>query len=304
MKWEKQGLIYAPDGSSLWARHSSLQPTPLFLTPEIIRVYVGLRDEQGISRVGFVDVEAATPSNVLKVSERPALDIGSPGTFDENGVVPCAIVQHENELRLYYAGYQLGSKVKFFVFGGLAISHDGGESFHRYRQVPVLERSDDELFFRVAHSVMFDGGRWRIWYGAGSEWTGPSNMLPVYDVRYIESADGITFGPSGSVCIPLGEDEEYRIGRPYVIKQGDRYLMFYGAATKKAGYRLGYAESADGNLWKRKDSEIGITTSRDGWDSLTIAYPSVVTYQDRTYLFYNGNNMGATGFGYAVLKEW
>ncbi len=304
MKWEKQGIIYAPDGSSSWAKHSALQPTPLLLTPEIIRVFVGFRDEHGVSRVGFVDVEAANPSNVVQVSENPVLDIGIPGAFDENGIVPCAVVRHENELRLYYAGYQLGSKVKFFVFGGLAISQDGGNSFHRHQRVPVLERSDKELFFRVAHSVIFDEGKWRIWYGAGSEWTGPQNMLPVYDVRYTESADGIAIGPSGDICVSLKDSEEYRIGRPYVIRQDGRYLMFYGAATKRAGYRLGYAESIDGYSWTRKDDEVGITISQDGWDSLTIAYPSVLTYRDRTYLFYNGNNMGATGFGYALLKEW
>jgi len=44
--------------------------------------------------------------------------------------------------------------------------------------------------------------------------------------------------------------------------------------------------------------------SADGWDSEMIAYSAVVPYRDRVYLFYNGNNCGRTGFGYAVLDQW
>jgi hypothetical protein len=35
-----------------------------------------------------------------------------------------------------------------------------------------------------------------------------------------------------------------------------------------------------------------------------IAYACVVRYKERVYLFYNGNNLGATGFGYAELEHW
>lgn len=34
-----------------------------------------------------MDVDANNPSRILEVSERPVLDIGTPGSFDENGVV-------------------------------------------------------------------------------------------------------------------------------------------------------------------------------------------------------------------------
>jgi hypothetical protein len=33
-----------------------------------------------------------------------------------------------------------------------------------------------------------------------------------------------------------------------------------------------------------------------------ICYPAVIKIYDKTYLFYNGNNNGKTGFGYAELK--
>lgn len=304
MRWSKRGLIYCPDGKGSWAERYALQPTPL-LRGDTIRVYVGLRDRNGVSRVGFVDVAADNPSQVIAVSEQPVLDIGEPGTFDENGVVPCAIVAREGRLYLYYAGYQLGQRVRFYVFGGLAVSDDGGNSFVRYSRVPVVDRTDDELFFRVIHSLILEAGTWRIWYGGGSRFIpGAAKTYPVYDVRYMESRDGLHFPSSGVVCIGTRGEDEHRLGRPYVLRDGKIYRMFYGVGTQSKGYRLGYAESVDGYEWVRKDEEIGIDVSENGWDSQMIGYPALVRHAGRTCMFYTGNNMGETGFGYAVLEEW
>ena len=304
MKWIKKGLIYGPDGDSWWAQRWALQPTP-FLRPDgVIRVFVGLRTREGVSRVGFVDVSADNPAEVIGFSREPALDIGVPGAFDENGVVPCAVVEREGQLYLYYAGYQLGQKVKFYVFGGLAVTADGGATFQRYSQVPICDRTDDELFFRVIHTMMYEGGLWRAWYGAGSEYiVQDGKHLPKYNIRYAEARDGVELSRDYKICIDT-ENSEYRVGRPSVIKHGGRYKMFYSAGTAARGYRLAYADSDNGVNWERKDAEVGIDVSPSGWDSQMQAYPSIVMYKDKVYLFYNGNNYGEEGFGYAELEHW
>ncbi len=305
MKWTKKGLIYGPAGDSPWARNSALQPTPLVLAEQkTIRVFVGMRDDTGVSRVGFVDVSAEDPARVLRVSESPALNVGIPGAFDENGVVPCAVVERDGQLNLFYAGYQIGQKVKFFVFGGMAVSRDGGQTFIRSSRAPVCDRTDDELFFRVIHTMMLDGERWRAWYGAGDSFdTVEGRQYPRYNIRHAFSSDGIHLDEHYDVCVDMSSGE-YRVGRPYVIKRGNIYCMFYGAGTIEEGYRLAYAESADGINWTRLDDRVGIEVSPAGWDSRMQAYPAVVTYKDRTYMFYNGNDYGRDGFGYAELESW
>lgn len=305
MKWRKQGLIYGPSGGSWWAQRWALQPTPILRDDGTIRVFVGFRTLEGISRVGFVDVDAANPSRVLDVSSEPVLDIGVPGAFDENGVVPCAIVEREDQLYLYYAGYQLGQKVKFYVFGGLAISADGGKSFSRHSRVPVCDRTDDELYFRVIHTMMRDGGDWRAWYGGGNDYgSADGRQLPRYDIRHALAPDGVTLDPQYDTCITQ-EGDEYRVGRPYVFKDDQGlYRMLFSAGTAQTGYRLAYAESKDGVIWSRDDTKVGIDVSSSGWDAQMQAYPAVVRHKDATYLFYNGNNYGEDGFGYAVLEEW
>lgn len=305
MKWRKQGLIYGPTGESWWAQRWALQPTPILQQNGTIRVFVGFRTSVGVSRVGYVDVDAENPSRILNVSPEPVLDIGIPGAFDENGVVPCAVVARDDKIFLYYAGYQLGQKVKFYVFGGLAISSDGGDSFERYSRVPICDRTDKELYFRVIHTMMQDGDGWRAWYGAGDEYSlQDGRQLPRYDIRHASAPEGLSLDPAYQICVPQSGNE-YRVGRPYVFKDDNGlYRMLFCAGTASTGYRLAYATSTNGIDWIRNDQEVGIDVSPSGWDSEMQAYPSVVRYKDSTYLFYNGNNYGEEGFGYATLEEW
>lgn len=305
MKWQKKGCIFMPDGSSPWARHTALQPTPLLIGDDVIRVFVGMRDDQGVGRVGYVDVSAGNPKEILGVSEKPCLDVGTAGAFDENGVIPCAVVRRDERIFLYYAGYMLGQKVRFLVFGGLAVSHDNGETFTRYSRVPIIDRTDDELLFRVIHSIIEDGGSWKAYYGAGDSFrTGSSKSLPVYNIRYMESPDGVQFPLQGKVALDISGDE-HRVGRPYVIKEQGVFRMFFGAGSEAEPYRLAYAESQDGKSWDRKDEELlGLSLSPEGWDSQMMAYPAVIRCRDRVYMFYNGNDYGRSGFGYAELVEW
>lgn len=300
MKWKKKGLIFKNEGLGGWRDNSALQPTPLILEDKI-RFYVGFRDVGGTSRIGYIDVNKEDPQQIIHISDEPVLDIGRQGAFDEFGVVPSAVIKVGDKIHMYYAGYQLGINVRFQVLSGLAISEDNGKSFKRYSEVPVFERTNQELLFRVPHSVIRDEGMFRFWYGGGSHFTvGKEKTLPIYDIRYLESHDGINIPNTGTTCIETNEDE-YRLGRPYVVKGRNGYHMFYGYSTEEKHYQLGYATSTDGKIWARKDNELGVGLSRSGWDSEMMAYPSIVQTQKSTFMFYNGNSYGHEGFGYAVL---
>lgn len=297
----KRGLIYGPSGESSWAKHSALQPTPYLLDTATIRIFTGFRDSDGVSRVGFVDVSADDPSNVISVSKTPSLDIGPDGAFDENGVAPCAILVFEHRLYLYYAGYQLGQKVRFCAYSGLAVSDDHGVTFKRLSNVPVTDRTDDAMYFRVIHSIMNDNGIFKVWYGAGSSYdVGADKTLPRYNVQMMESKSLFDFPKHGQVVVET-KDDEYRVGRPYVFKNDNQFIMFYGTGSEAVPYRLGYATSIDSYSWQRKD-DLSIEGSSATWDSEMMAYPAVVTNKDVSYLFYNGNNYGREGFGYAVIE--
>ena len=163
MRWEKQGRIYVPDGSQAWARKYAFPPVPHAVSEGVLRIYCTFCDENTVGRTGWVEVDADNPSTVLRVSERPVLDIGQPGAFDENGLLPTSLVTVGDELYMYYVGYQLGYKVRYFQFQGLAVSRDGGESFERYSRAPIIDRSDKELVNRTSAFVLREGDIYRMW---------------------------------------------------------------------------------------------------------------------------------------------
>lgn len=301
-RWEKRGLIYCPDGVSSWAKAWVLTPTPVLLNERVIRIYASFRDENGAGRIGYIDVSAANPREVLSVSEHPVLDIGSPGMFDDNGMILGDVVSIGSEIRMYYVGFQIPAKVKFMAFSGMALSRDGGETFVRVSQVPIMDRADNASFIRAIHTVLYEGGRYKIWYSVGCGWQEINGIAyPKYNIRYTESDDGIHFPDrEGSLCIDVGNNE-YRIGRPRIWKEDGLYHMYFTYDTLDKRYAAGYASSADGVSWLRDDSRFPLQCSGSGWDSEMICYPVRLDAGGRRYIFYSGNNMGQTGVGFAEL---
>jgi hypothetical protein len=307
MHWQKLDIVWKPDGRSAWAKTHASVPTPFRLSDDVIRVFVTCRDDQGRGRPGYVDLAASDPTRVLAVSAKPSLAIGTPGAFDDNGVMASSLVEpHPGLLYLYYAGFELCAHIRYRIFTGLAVSHDGGETFLRHSRAPILDRSDEELYFRGGPFVLYDQGVFKLWYVAGSEWLNVAGKsMPIYELRYQESNDGIHWKPAGQSSMQITESDEHGFGRPWVVKQGPNdYQLFYSIRRRSiAAYRLGYAESRDGIIWARKDDQMNLDVSDGGFDSEAIMYSAVMSVGEKTYCFYNGNNFGEQGFGVAVLVD-
>jgi hypothetical protein len=308
MHWKKLGLIWKPDGSASWARTHGMCPTPYLINDKIIRVFVTCRDDKGRGRPGFVDVSAEDPCRVLSVSNGPLMDVGLPGSFDDNGIVMMSIVELDPAIMyMYYVGFEICTQIRYRVFTGLAISRDGGMFFNRHSRIPVLDRTDGEIYFRCNPFVMRDGGMFKLWYAAGSSWTKgrDGKDMPVYDLRYQESQDGIHWAPIGQIVMPITNGDEHGYSRPWVIKRGpEDYRLFFSIRRRSvSAYRLGYAESKNGIEWIRKDEEMNLDVSSGGFDSDAIMYSAVLSTGKRTYCFYNGNNFGELGFAAAELIE-
>lgn len=304
MRWIKKGLIFNPAGVVSWAAHSALTPTPLLLEDQkTIRIFAGFRDRDGVSRIGYVDLSADDPSRVLGFSRRPVLDVGRDGAFDDNGLILGDVLRHEGQVLMYYVGFQHVAKAKFLAFSGLATSKDEGRTFQRYSEVPILDRSTDSLYIRAIHSILFENGLFRVWYAVGNswEWIG-GKAFPCYHIWSMESKSPFNLNESGRLCVDV-EGDEYRIGRPRVYRAEGVYHMFYTRGTKSGAYTAGYAESMDGWRWERKDAQLGLTPSATGWDSRHLCYPALLKVRDRVFAFYNGNDMGLEGFGYAELDH-
>lgn len=305
MKWHKGGLVYAPSGDLWWAKSYATIPTVDVIDDQTIRVYFASLDENRYGRIGYVDLDADDPKHILYETPEPVLDIGELGTFDDSGVNASCVINVMGRKYLYYIGWQRCEKVPYMLFTGLAISDNNGESFVKHSRVPILDRTDVEPFSRSAPFALIDGNHFKIWYWSCERWSNDKGFVHYNNViRYTESVDGIIWQDPGRICITPDWQNDYAVGRPWVIKDGTVYRMWYSIRSKgHISYRIGYAESSDGIQWTVKNDQAGILQSETGWDSEMICYPCVVDVKGNRYMFYNGNRHGSTGFGYAVLES-
>ncbi|ALS95166.1 hypothetical protein [Xanthomonas oryzae] len=299
--WNKRGLVFdvARDGVGGWMHHAALTPTPHRLSAQVLRVYAGFRDAQGVSRIGYVDVRADAPTQIVGVSRQPVLDIGRDGCFDDNGMILGDVVAGPDGLYMFYVGFQRVAKAKFLAFTGLAVSSDLGESFQRRQETPLLDRGPGRSTIAAVHSARYEDGRWRLWYAVGEDWeTIGGQPYPRYHIRYAQTDDLRCIPIHDAMCLrPQGN--EYRIGRPRVYRLGKRYLMYFTRGDIHGGYVPGIAFSDDGVRWERDDSQLGLALSDAGWDAQTLCYPALIQHGERVLMFYNGNAMGHAGFGLA-----
>lgn len=297
----KLGLVYeALRYPQAWATNSALTPTPMRHPDGHIRVFAGFRDDEGISRIGFVDVDSQDPTRLLRVSQTPALNIGRPGCFDDNGVILGDVAWVGSDLYLFYVGFQRVLKAKFLAFTGVAISKDAGESFVRISEAPILGRANLQTTIGAVHTALYQGGRWRLWFARGDGWESIGGVdYPRYEICYMEGENLLEMPRSGHLCIsPIAP--EYRIGRPRVYLRDGQYIMYYTMGTVGGRYFPGMAVSEDGLNWRRQDNKFELDLSHSGWDSRHLCYPAFLEVDGKEYLFYNGNDMGKDGFGVAV----
>ena len=296
--WTKLGLLLRPDPAVGWmATHAAL-PTPVVRGDGGVDLYVSGRNAGGCGQTGRCRVELGGSPSARVDSVEPLVAVGRLGAFDDHGATVSAVVEHDGRLYLHYTGWTLGVTVPFYLFAGLAVSDDGGATFRRVSTAPILERTADDPFMTASGAVLVENGAWRMWYVSCSGWR-RIDGAPRHDyrIKYAESRDGITWTRPNIVCIDYASPDEYAIARPWVVRDADRYRMWY--SHRGTSYRIGYAESLDGVRWERLDGRAGIDVSPDGWDSEMVAYPAVIRTGGREWMFYNGNGYGRTGVGCA-----
>lgn len=315
-KWEKLGKVFDPREltTDSWMKEFAQSPSVL-IEDDYVRVFFCSRpapgrDGQYLSYIAYVDLDRGNLRNVLRVCSQPTLTLGRHGTFDEFGTYPVSVIRNGDEIRAYYAGWTRCESVPFNAAIGLATSRDGGETFQRLGEGPILSYSPDEPFLLGSPRIRRFEGAWQLWYVAGKEWRMTNGKPePIYKIRMATSDNGIDWVKLGRDLITdkLGEHECQAC--PDVSYRNGRYHMFFSYRDiqnykdRKGGYRIGYASSPDMANWARDDEQIDMGLSETGWDSEMVNYPHVFELDGRTHMLYQGNGMGRDGFGLAVLAS-
>jgi predicted GH43/DUF377 family glycosyl hydrolase len=311
--WNKKGLIFETVKYSHVAWLNSFAQAPHVIKfDDFIRVYFSCRpkpNEKGqyVSHSAFVDMDFNF--NVLRLADKPILDLGSRGCFDEFGIYPVSVIKINDRFHAYYAGWTRCDSVPFNTAIGLAFSTDG-EYFERAGKGPILGYSLNEPFVISGPKIRYYGNKYYLFYIAGAEWIYDGDKPePVYKIRMAISDDGIKFTKCNFNLIEdkIGIHEAQ--ASPDVFYSNNRYHMFFcyrggkNYRGKENGYRIGYASSADLIHWERNDHRAGLTISNKGWDSEMISYPHVFELNGQIHMMYLGNQVGREGFGLATLTH-
>ena len=316
LTWKKHGLIFEPVNHSKerpWLSAFAQGPSTLVFD-DYIRVYFSCRppvDANGmfVSYSAWVDLDRTDLTKILRVAERPILDLGALGCFDEFGTYPASVIRMDDgAYRCYYGGWTRCESVPFNVAIGCAESHDG-KTFTRMGQGPVISYGPDEPFVMSGPKIRKFDNQYFLYYIAGKKWMMHAGRAePVYTIRMATSADGITWSKENRELIPPKIEDDECQASPDVIFHNGRYHMFfcYRKSTnyrgREGGYRIGYASSDDGLHWSRDDDHAGITVSDSGFDAEMVAYPHVFELDGKIHMFYLGNGVGHDGFAWATLE--
>ena len=300
MRWEKLGQVFVPSGDDWWARSHASTPTTAWNADGTLRVYFTSRDDHGRSHIGSLDLAPREDFRVVNIDHEPVLSPGEPGLFDDSGVAVGSIVQWGGVERLYYMGWNLRVTVPWANSIGMATRSNSDEPFVRAGRAPALDRSEEDPFTLSYPWVMTSPDSMRMWYGTNTVWGATAEEME-HVIRRATSTDGAVWTRDAVPCVDLVHEGEYAISRPCVRKAQSGLEMFYSYRSHVAPttYRLGWAFSVDEQTWDRDDDAMGMAPSPGEWDGEMVCYPCVFDWDGETWLLYNGNDYGRTGFGLA-----
>ncbi len=310
MKWSNKGLIFRANNEFGWVKSHAQVPTVLAMPDQgVFRVYYSCRPEPNSSVVAMMDLDINSPTKIIKLYDKPVLEHGDAGLFDEHGAMPQFVCRENDIVFLFYAGWSRRESIPYSNWVGLATSSDGGITFKKYSNAPVLDRCPGEPLSATGLFAIKEGKTWHGFYATGTKWYDVNgNLESAYEICKTVSEDLINWtNRSGQALLPKKDKYEANT-RPTVIKIEDTYHMWFcyrGVKDYRDGlesYRIGHAFSRDLIKWQRNDEDGVLPRSEEGFDSRMMAYPYVVENDGKYYMFYCGNGFGVGGFGYAILE--
>lgn len=305
MSWKDLGLIFPVRDLMPWARSHFYVPTVLDMG-NVVRVYGALWDEQKHGRLGYVDLDPITLA-VRGVSDAPCLPDSAKGMFDCDGVTPLAAYHEpDGRVRLYYAGWQRdpAPHIRYSFYSGAAFSADGGTTFTRYQDAPIMGPNTPESETRTGF-MMPEGDHWRCWC---TDYAGAvvieGKRIPSYNLGTMTSRDGLQWDNASTPVFTV-TDKVFGYGRAAIWHESGLYHGLFGVRHIDYGYHdMMYATSPDGITWSDLSPDgYGFSAAQTGDGQAQVCFPALYHQPHRIVMFYNGDSYGEAGLRCAVWTK-
>ena len=313
--WENLGQIFSIEDLRNIDSELEFAKSPQFLLIDETPVFFFTsqkKDSTGkwISSPYWVSFNSSF-SKVIGFSNKPIIEKGSLGAFDEHGIFPFSPVKIDKKYFAYTTGWSRRKSVDIEMSIGLTISNDGF-NFRRVSTGPIMNSSLKEPFLVGDAFVKKFDDVFFMWYIFGDKWI-PSkkNGDPQrrYKIAQAVSKDGLHWERDSEYIISAKDYNECQ-ALPTVVLFKNKYHMafcyrdmFNFRDGGNGSYKLGYAYSNDLGNWIRDDLFLSSISDRNSWDAFMQCYPNLFVYNNSLYCAYNGNYFGKNGFGLAKYVE-
>lgn len=308
--WQRQGVLLAPDGRHAWWRSAAGIPTCLPLHERLWRIWFGGRDAEGRAGVLCADVDPLDGMRVLAIRDVPGLQRGPAGSFDSAGLWASAALCVDGRILLWYTGMRLGEHVPHELAIGLACSDDGGLTFRKCGDGPVLVASADGASFATTPCVLRVGDAFRMWFSRGREWRKVNDRLePFYDLHCATSADGLAWTVDETPVLDLRDTPWSGLTRPWIEQHAGESTLWFSARGSSSfreaspdAYRLYSAALRSGRAEAIAPVALHPVPRAEDWDAWMQVACCVVRQGTQRVMFYNGNDFSRTGLGWATQE--
>jgi predicted GH43/DUF377 family glycosyl hydrolase len=231
----RDGVVLGPLAGSA-GETAAVQSPSVVRTPSGFRMYYAGTSDFSSTRIFM----ASSPDGTTWTRQGIVLDLGAPGSGEEQSVGYPDVVYNGSQYTMWYSGSS-GSGYSIF----LATSADGMNWTRQGRVLGPGPRSSDA--YQVYQPwVLSEGGVFRMWY------TG-SNITHVA-IMYAISTDGRNWTKEGVVLAPGAAGILDAVGNQYpaVIHASDGYLMWHTCTSQSLTDVLCLASSTDGLSWTER----------------------------------------------------
>lgn len=283
--WEKYGSPVFGDETT-----ASVFDPFVVMIEDRYRLFVSERKNSGIICTDSTD---GTEWEKWKV----ALEAGDKGSWEER-VNRASVCKIDGKWLMWYTGQSRNNSAI-----GIATSDDGIR-FTRMQQKPILVPSEPYEKGSVMNPcVLWDKDEkiFKMWYAAGEQFE-PDVLC------YAESKDGINWERYANNPILEKSNEKYdqcKVGGCDILKENDRYYMFYIGYQNVDTARVCMAESNDGiHNWVRSMDNPVISPEKKSWDADAVYKPTVVLNKQKNKLlmWYNGRKQNCERIGLAEYR--
>ena len=232
-----------------------------------------------------------------KHASNPVIDVGPPGSWDDERVTPGAVIFDGSSYKMWYWGYDGALRRT-----GYATSPDGID-WTKHASNPVMDLGPSgewDDFWAGISAVIFNGSDYQGWYIGGD---GPN---PNFRTGYATSPDGITWTKHASNPVmdfgATGEWDSAQAGAEAVLFNGSIYEMWYEGFKQGTNPQIGYAISTDGLVWTKSESNpVLLFGPSVVWDWSGVIIPAVLYDGTSYHLWYHGLSSGlGPKIGYAT----